>query len=34
LMYRFRQFLNVFAGIAQGAEHTAIRQRDRNMESA
>src|SRR3974390_311630 len=33
-MYRFRQFLNVFAGVAQSAERTAIRQRDRNMESA
>jgi hypothetical protein len=24
-MYRFRQLLNVFAGILQGAKHTAIR---------
>jgi len=34
LMCGFRQFLHVFAGSAQGAEHTAIRQRDGHMESA
>ena len=29
-----RQCLDVIARIAQGAEHTAIRQRDRNMKGA
>jgi hypothetical protein len=33
-VFRSRQFLNVFAGIAQGAEHTAIRQWDRNVKGA
>ena len=33
-MYSSRQFLDAFAGVAQGAEHTAIRQVDRNMEGA
>jgi len=31
---RSRQCLNIIARIAQGAEHTAIWQRDRNMEGA
>ena len=33
-VFRSRQCLDVIARIAQGAEHTAIRQRDRNMEGA
>jgi len=33
-VFRSRQCLDVIACIAQGAEHTAIRQRDRNMEGA
>jgi hypothetical protein len=32
-LFRSRQCLNVFARIAQGTEHTAIRQRDRDMEA-